>query len=366
MRSRDFLATPLNWRRDSLRAQQGTRFGPYREASILESFVVPDVSAVSWLPFALPRARALATRLRPDCVVTTGPPQSAHLIGALLQRQGMAWIADLRDGWTYDAPHGWAIPILEQADRQIEETVLARADRVVAVTEPITRDLRERLGLEAVTITNGFDPDDEVAPDVDGLVRRDRFTIAYTGRLGVAGRKPEALLEAALEVRRRRPEMARPPEVIFAGAVAESEQHLFSDPRYASVARAVGVLARPRALALQRAADALVVIAAGSDGYPSESVATGKLFEYLGADRPVIVLGEQTEAARIVARTGAGIVASETDPASVADALECLVDAPPVLDRDAVRTYAWPALAERYERVIEDALHAAIAIRRSR
>jgi glycosyltransferase involved in cell wall biosynthesis len=182
---------------------------------------------------------------------------------------------------------------------------------VVAVTEPITRDLRERLGVDAVTITNGFDPDDEVAPEADGLVRPDRFTIAYTGRLGGAGRKPQALLEAALELRRRRPGMARPPEVVFAGAVAESEQHLFSDSRYASVARSVGVLERPRVLALQRAADALVVIAAGT---ATDSVATGKLFEYLGALRPVLVLGEQTEAARIVARARAGVAASERDP----------------------------------------------------
>ncbi len=87
--------------------------------------------------------------------------------------------------------------------------------------------------------------------------------------------------------------MARPPEIVFAGAITEGEQHLFSDPRYASVARSVGVLERPRALALQRAADALVVIAAGSPGYPAESVATGKLFEYLAAERPVLVLGSK-------------------------------------------------------------------------
>ena len=226
---------------------------------------------------------------------------------------------------------------------------------MVAVTEPITRDLRERLGVDAVTITNGFDPDDEVAPEADGLVRPDRFTIAYTGRLGVAGRKPQVLLEAALELRRRRPGMARPPEVVFAGAIAESEQYLFSDARYASVVRSVGVLERPRALALQRAADALVVIAAGT---AAESVATGKLFEYLGALRPVLVLGEQTEAARIVARARAGVAASERDPRSVADALERLLDSPPTPDAGSVAAYSWPALAMKFERLVEEAVRA--------
>jgi hypothetical protein len=65
VRSRDLLTTWLNWRRGSLQAQQGARAGPYREAGSLESMVVPDVSAVSWLPFALPRARALATHCSP-------------------------------------------------------------------------------------------------------------------------------------------------------------------------------------------------------------------------------------------------------------------------------------------------------------
>jgi glycosyltransferase involved in cell wall biosynthesis len=355
VRSRDLLTTRLNWRRASLQAQQGARPGPYREASTLESLVVPDLSAVTWLPFALLRARAMLAELRPDCLLTTGPPQSAHFVGLMGRRLGTAWIADLRDGWAYDAPHEWATPALAQADRSIEAAVLRRADRVVAVTEPMTRDLRDRLGLDAVTITNGFDPEDDVAGDVDGLVRADRFTIAYTGRLGVAGRKPQALLEAALELRRRRPDMARPPEVVFAGAIAESEQHLFSDPRYEPVARSLGVLERPRTLALQRAADALVVIAAGSAGYPSESVATGKLFEYLGAQRPVLVLGERTEAARIVAHTHAGLAAPGDEPGLLADALERLLDAPPVPDREAVMDYAWPALAGRYEQVIEEA-----------
>ena len=142
---------------------------------------------------------------------------------------------------------------------------------------------------------------------------------------------------------------------MLAGATSEAQDRLLADPRYDGVARPVGVLDRPEALALQRAADALVVMAAGMPGRPSTSVATGKLFEYLAAERPVLVLGEHTEAARIVARAGVGVAASERNPGSVADALERLLDAPPVPSREAVRSYAWPDLAERYEQVIETA-----------
>jgi glycosyltransferase involved in cell wall biosynthesis len=360
VRSRDLLASRLNWRRASFEAMQGARPGSYREASPIQSVVVPDLSLVTWVPFALSRALALARDLRPDCLITTAPPQSGHVIGLALRRRGVAWIADLRDGWTFDPPRPpWPNAALAAADAWLERSALGHADRVVAVTEPIARDLRDRLRLEATVVTNGFDPDEEPSPDGAGLLRPDRFSLVHTGRLMLAGDAPSALLEGALELRRRHPRATRPLEVVFAGPTSDSQDRLLAEPRFAPVARSVGVLERPRALALQRAADALVVMAAGMPGRASGSVATGKLFEYLAAARPVLVLGDRTEAARIVARAGAGLAASETDPGSVADALERLLDAPPTPDRAAVGAFAWPVLAERYERLVEEACAAA-------
>lgn len=365
VRTRDLLSTRLNWRRGSLEAMQGARPGRYREASRLESMVVPDLSLVTWLPFLLSRALAVARASRPDCVITTGPPQSAHLVGLALRRRGIPWVADLRDGWTFDPPRPpWPHPALAWFDRRLERAVLAAADRVVAVTEPIARDLRERLGLEAVTITNGFDPDERPEPDGRGLLSDDRFSLVHTGRLIVAGGSVRTLLEGALELSRRT-DGRRRLEVVLAGATSDAQERLLSDPRYGAVARPVGTLPRERALALQRAADALVVMASGMPGRSSTSVATGKLFEYLAAARPVLVLGEETEAARIVAETGAGVAASERDPASVADALERLLDGTPTPARESVAQYAWPTLTERYERVIEEACAAARATTRA-
>ena len=174
----------------------------------------------------------------------------------------------------------------------------------------------------------------------------ERFSLVHTGRLIASGDSARTLLEGALEVHRRRPEGSRRPEVVLAGATSEAQERLLADPRYAAVARPVGVLDRDRALALQRAADALVVLAAGMPGRPSTSVATGKLFEYLAAERPVLVLGEQTEAARIVTRAGAGVAAAAGDPGSVADALERLLDDPPrrtTKQSGRTRGRSWPS-----------------------
>jgi glycosyltransferase involved in cell wall biosynthesis len=67
------------------------------------------------------------------------------------------------------------------------------------------------------------------------------------------------------------------------------------------------------------------------------------------------VLGEETEAARIVTETGAGSATSAVDPRAIADALRRLTKADGLENRDAsaVSRYAWPELGARYADLIE-------------
>ena len=103
VRTRDLLVSPLNWRRSGLAALQGDASATVAAApSALAAWAVPDLQLAGWVPFALARAIGLARRERFDCVITTSPPASAHLIGLALRPHGLAWIADFRDGWTFE------------------------------------------------------------------------------------------------------------------------------------------------------------------------------------------------------------------------------------------------------------------------
>ena len=119
------------------------------------------------------------------------------------------------------------------------------------------------------------------------------------------------------------------------------------------VVKILGWLNRPEVLALQRAADSLLVV---TEGPSRRSVATGKVFEYLNAKRPILVLGEGTEAARIVLEAGAGIATSATDPTQIEAALRSLLtDAPSVDGSDrALERYTYPRLVARLAEVIEE------------
>jgi glycosyltransferase involved in cell wall biosynthesis len=142
---------------------------------------------------------------------------------------------------------------------------------------------------------------------------------------------------------------------VFAGPTTAEERELLADERLGGMARSVGSLERPLALALQRAADSLLVVAEGAS---LRSVATNKLFEYLAAGRPVLVLGEGSEAARIVQEARAGIVAPGNDPQAVAAALRRLMAGEIKPSGTGLEGFAWPVLAERFEEEIERAVAA--------
>jgi glycosyltransferase involved in cell wall biosynthesis len=344
-RTPDLMTSRLNWRRGSFAALGGAVPAAYSRRSAIESVVVPDLGVVTWLPFALRQSSRLGSF---DCVLTSSPPQSAHFVGIALRRRGIPWIAELRDGWTFEPPRPpWPTGLQRRLDTALERSVLGRADLVVGVTEPIVEDIRRRLGLRAELLTNAFDPEETSDPaSVDDLLPDGRHVVVHTGRMAVSGSTPRPLLDAL--ARLRSPRL----DVVLAGPLAEDERELVGQAERQGLVRWVGALDRPRTLALQRAADSLLVVTEGSS---RKSVATGKLFEYLAARRPILVLGDDTEAARIVRETRAGTATSAVDANAIAEALRDLVERPQEPpDAQAIERYAFPAVAERLAKLVEE------------
>ena len=139
-------------------------------------------------PRPRPKGRRLGTRrLRGDpessaassvdCVITTSPFESTHLIGLGLGAGRPPWIADLRDGWTFES---WRRPlplaVQRGLDLWLERGVLSAADAVTALPRAVARDVRSRFGRPAHHISDGWDPELEpVLADTPALrLRPDR------------------------------------------------------------------------------------------------------------------------------------------------------------------------------------------------
>jgi glycosyltransferase involved in cell wall biosynthesis len=320
--------------------------------------VVPDAWLLSWVPFAARAARRVVAERGIDCLVTTTPYESTHLIGFGLGRRRPAWVADFRDGWSFES-HRPPFPTAAQRalDRRLERAVVTRADRVVGATMPIVEDFRERLGVDAAYVANGWDPG--VAPrdgaDATPELTPGRVTLLHTGTLsGAWGRDPRPLFDALELLASRRPAVAERLEVLLVGRTTPDVERLLAGGRLGSLVRASGHVTRAASLELQRRADALLLVTAARN----RGEATGKLFEYLGAGRPILALAEGNEAARIVRETGTGMTVAPDDPAAIADALELLVERglPHGGDSSRLAPYLYPAPAVAMEDEIERAI----------
>jgi glycosyltransferase involved in cell wall biosynthesis len=215
--------------------------------------------------------------------------------------------------------------------------------------------LRDRLGARVELVPNGWDPEllDGTGPAASSPLGPDRASIVYTGRLAIVDRDPRVLVEALGELGREEPELAARLELVFAGSYTDEERELFATDVSPARILLLGHLPRAEALALQREADALLLVTSGRRRHE----VTGKVFEYLGAGRPIVALAGDDEAARVVRDARAGVVVAPGDREGAKRVLRLLARdelQPP--EGEALGRYAYPAVAERMARLVEEAI----------
>lgn len=321
----------------------------------LRQIFVPDLYITSWLPQAFRLAREVASEQQIECIITTSPYESVHLLGLLLRRRDLAWVADFRDGWLFE-PHRppFRTIVQQRLDGWLERQVAAHADAVVAATEPIADDFRRRLGIDASHIANGFDPLSYTSIPSVALshVAPGAITLVHTGKLaGVARRDPRGLLLALAKLRETEPALASRLRLVLAGRLDTEETRLIAESGVHEMVTMIGELSHAESIALQREADVLVLVTS-VDG----AEATGKLFEYLSSGRPILALAGST-VARIVSETQSGVTIAPDDVGSIYEQLKRTAAGElPAYAPRALEQYQYPAPARRMSDEIERAV----------
>jgi hypothetical protein len=286
-------------------------------------FDLPDRYA-SWILPALVQGIAVARRVRADVLYTTAPPFSAHIVGLALRRVlDLPWIVDLRDPWATNPFNVRPFASLRAIDEALEAAVVKRAHTIVLNTDLAEAGYRARYPEQSnfTTITNGIDPDllQRVAPTV---VRNGRRSLLHAGTI-YGRRSPHALLEALRRFRLESPELARQLRIVQLGGV-ENANALLERARALGVDDAFEIrpaVGHAEAFESLQRADGLLLL--GVSGERPEVQVPAKLFEYLAARRPMVVLAKSGGAiARTLAQADVRCsLADPDDPASVLAAL---------------------------------------------
>ncbi|MGZ4300812.1 MAG: glycosyltransferase family 4 protein [Gaiellaceae bacterium] len=277
--------------------------------------LLPDAS-VTWLPTAVPAAVRLVKREAIDAVITTSPPNSMNLIGAAVKAlTGIPWVADLRDSVVGNADVRFdsrAVQAKEKALQQVVRLIARSADAVVAVSEPIADEVRafDPVG-EVRVIPNGCDFD-----DFAGLEYRsgERFRFTHTGSF-FGKRDPRPFL-SALAASGLDDVVAR-----FAGDFKAADREWVEELGLGDRLELLHYLPHRESLELQRDSEANLLLLPEAAGR-GKVVPSGKIFEYLAAERPILAaVPTDGAAADLVRETGAGVVVAPDDERGLREAI---------------------------------------------
>ena len=269
------------------------------------NFFVPD-PRVGWVK---PSVKFLCGYLKEhpvDAVVTTGPPQSMHLIGlGLKQVLGVRWIADFRDPWTemFYFKHLGLWPAAKRKHRRLERSVLDNADEIISVSPLVQRDFQFMTHTKVRLITNGFDEDD--FPETVST-RGDKFTIVHTGLFAADG-NPLNLWDEIARKCSTDSLFKEKCEIRLAGKVDAEIVEAIRNRGLGDNLVNLGYLPHEEVVREQRAATMLILPLRREPEYLK--VLPGKIFEYLASRRPVLGIGQEDGAAAAVLRdASAGVM----------------------------------------------------------
>ena len=246
-----------------------------------------------------------------DVIITTGPPHSMHLIGLQLRKKlNIPWIADFRDPWTnIDFYH--KLRLTKWADRKhrsLEKKVLETADVVSTVSWNWASDFKRIVPREIEVLTNGYDPEDF---QFGSIVPDQYFSIIHIGSFNT-DRNPEALWEVLAGKAQSDEGFRKNLKIRFVGQTDGSIIHSLDMKGLGENIEDAGYVDHRKSLEMLKRSQVLLLPL--NDAPNVAGIIPGKLFEYMAAERPILVIGPKDgDTARIVSGTGAGRVAGFTE-----------------------------------------------------
>lgn len=260
-----------------------------------------------------------------DLIVSTGPPQSMHLIGReLAKATGLPWIADFRDPWTkiFYFKHLSMTGATERWHQRMEKQVLDDATAVVAVSPLVQQEFQAMTDTPVELITNGFDECDfsqEKCTEAQGGKDRD-FIITHTGLFAADG-NPTTLWNVLSEKCRNEEAFRKALKIHLVG---KSDIQIISSIEDAGLKDNLvdmGYCSHATAIEEQRNASLLILPLRKEPEY--KAVLPGKLFEYLASFRPILGIGQPDGAMSMILNdTGTGFVYDWNDIDSIASCID--------------------------------------------
>lgn len=277
------------------------------------SIVQPLINdPIGWYPHALRKGKEILSTHKVDAIFSSYGPSTSHFVASRLQHQtGLPWVADFRDLWSLNH-NSRTIKPLRFLERQMEKRVLINSSLLITVSEPLAQQLQALHGKKTVVIPNGFDEDDYL----EDVLPASKFIITYTGNIYPGKQDPTPLFEAVRDLKESGKISPENFEIRFFGSSLNTLPPLIGKYRLGDVVKVCGFIPLQESIIKQKESTILLFLE-WTDPLV-KGVYTGKIFEYIGARRPVLAIAYDDYKGGVVEEllleSGTGILVSEVEP----------------------------------------------------
>lgn len=278
------------------------------------NFFIPDARKF-WIKPSINYLKDYLKKNPVDVIISSGPPHTMHLIGLGLKKQfpPIKWVADFRDPWTnIDFYEELMLSASSDAKhRKLELEVLSKADSIISIGKTMSEDFKKIYTKQSEkfhVITNGYDEDDICK---DALEKDKKFSIAHIGTL-VKSRNPESLWKVLKSLVNENENFKRDLEIKLVGKVDFFVKERIAANELEQFVHKIDYLPHSEVIKEQQKTKVLLLLVNQTKN--AKGILTGKIFEYLAAQVPVLAIGPPDgDLAEVLNKTKAGLISDFND-----------------------------------------------------
>ena len=322
---------------------------------IRANLFIPDPRCL-WINPSVKYLRKYLKEHPVDAMISTGPPQSMHLIARKLHKKtGIKWIADFRDPWTEILWFKY-LPLTSfsrKLQMKQECQVLNEADEIVCVTSYVRDEYGNKVNNKNKVhlIENGYDEDDF---NFDSELDK-KFTILHTGYFYYE-RNPKILWKVLATLCKNNPEFKNDLRIELIGKYDSDILDSIKEAGIEDNLVLKGYL--PHHIANERQKACSVLLLSISTEPEAVGILPGKVFEYLAASRPILAFGLHNGVLdKMFEETGTGRLFEEKEEEELLQTITALYEKKelsfyhPVPDE--IKRYSRKELAKEYVKLLD-------------
>lgn len=280
-------------------------------------FSFPD-NKIGWFPFALLKGIKLCKEEKIDLLFSTSPPLTCHLAGYFLKKfTGIKWVADYRDSFINNQDGKAVASFKKFFLKRLQKLFLKNGNGFIGVNQTIVEELKEIYPetKKIEVITSGYDQEDF---DFKVEKRKDIFQIIYFGTFS-PDCPPEPFFKALHNLLHQGKLSKYKIKFIDVGiSIGIDIERLVEEYGLKEIVELKGYLPHKEGVTELLKSDLALLTVAES----APVITTGKIFEYLGAQIPVLaIVPKSGEASKLIETLSAGKVVSPENISGIEEAI---------------------------------------------